>query len=179
MMERMGDCQFFEIFPELELIESEVLREKVVKVWQTALDRSEWGKNIEAIPLFINIPKEKINLVSHTRAVTNYSLDLAELMNRHRGYNVNKDFLLAGALLHDVAKVVEYSVNGGKTAMGNSLTHGIYGVHLCIEAELPVEVIHIVASHTNKMGMPTKSIEAIIVHHCDAADAATIHLTME
>jgi putative nucleotidyltransferase with HDIG domain len=175
----MSDCHFLEIFPELKLIESDVLRNKVRKAWQAALDRSEWGKAIEDIPLFIHIPKEKINLVGHTRAVTSYSLGLAESMNRYRGYPINKDYLLAGALLHDVAKVVEYSVNGGKTAIGNSLTHGIFGVHLCIEAGLPVEVVHIVASHTTKMGMPAKSIEAIIVHHCDAADAGTIHLTME
>ena len=162
-------------FPEIEGIKSEDLKGKVIKIWQRAIDIGKWD-DIEDIPFYPKIPKDTVNLVKHLRAVTNHSLKMAEIMNSFYSYNVNTDFVIAGALLHDVCKAVEYSSKGGKAAIGDLTTHGTYGVHLCLEVGMPVEVTHIVASHTKKMGLTPKIIEAIIVHYCDIGDAQAIGL---
>ncbi len=162
--------------PEIDSIKSVDLREKVIEVWKRGLEVNKWDQ-VESIPFTLEIPTSRVNLVKHTRAVTNHSVKMAEIMNEVYDYNVNMDFVIAGALLHDVCKIVEYSALGGKTPIGNYTTHGVYGVHLCVDVGMPVEVTHIVASHTKRMGMTHKTIEAIIVHYCDLGDAQGVMLT--
>lgn len=171
----MNREKIMHMLPEIKGIRNEDLKNKVIEVWLKAIELTNW-ENVEDIPFNYEIPKENATLVKHIRAVTNYSLKMAEIMNNFYNYNVNEDYVIAGALIHDVSKMIEYSVKGGKSNIGNLIPHGAYGVHLCIELGLPPEVTHIVASHTKKMNMPTKSIEAIIVHHCDFADANSIAL---
>ncbi len=167
--------KIIETFPEINAIKNQDLRNKVIEVWLNALEGARWER-VEEIPFHFEIPKSNANLAKHIRAVTRYCMKTAEIMNEIYDFNINQDYLIAGALLHDVSKVIEYRVEGGKSNIGNSITHGAYGVHLCLEVGLPVEVTHIVASHTNKMGMQTKSVEAIIVHRCDFIDADSIAL---
>ncbi len=166
--------QLISIFPEISFIKTEDLKNKVIEVWLKALEIANW-ENVYDIPFSVDLPKDIANMVKHIRAVTNYSLKTAEVMNNLYNYNLNMDHVIAGGLLHDVSKAVEFSAKGSRTDMGNSIAHGVYGVHLCINAGLPLEVIHIVASHSKRMDIPTKSIEAIIVRRCDNVDADSIH----
>ena len=167
--------EIIKTLPEINFIKNAPLKEKVIEVWKRAVDLGKWD-DIENIPFYPKISKDVVNLVKHTRAVTNHCLKVAEIMNDIYSYDVNIDYVVAGGLLHDVCKAVEYSVLGGRSAIGDLTTHGTYGVHLCLEVDMPVEVTHIVASHTKKMGLNPKIIEAIIVHYCDIGDAQGIAL---
>jgi putative nucleotidyltransferase with HDIG domain len=162
-------------FPEMAQIKNEDLRARVIEVWQRALETNKWDY-LEDIPFHPEIPKDRANLVRHLRAVTTHCMKMAETMKDIYGYKINTDFVIAGGLLHDVCKAGEYNPKGSKSPIGSYLTHGVYGVHLCLEVGMPVEVTHIVASHTKKMGMPPKTIEAIIIHYCDLGDAQSIAL---
>lgn len=161
-------------FPVLKKISNKELREKVISVWLKALKNTAW-QSIEEIPFYPGVDKSRGNLARHTRAVAYYSLEVAAAMSDHYPYVINKDFLLAGALLHDVSKAVEYE-DHKKTALGDCMAHGVYGVHLCLEEELPLEVTHIVSSHTKQMNIEPNSLEALIVHYCDHLDANGIAL---
>ena len=169
--------QIVEAFEQIKLIGDPSLREKVVCVWQKVLESSDW-KSIFDIPFHpeIDARNEDGSLVRHVILVTEYSYGVAKKNNEIEPVKVNLDHVLAGALLHDVSKVAEYSSKGAKTEWGAHVTHGIYGICISEAEGIPLEVIHIIASHTNKLNMPAKTREAIIVHQCDylAADSTNL-----
>ena len=163
------------LFPEFDLIQNQELRQKAIHVWLKACQSSDWD-DLTEIPFSGGFTPKPDNLVYHTRLATRYSYAVAQQSNALQETQVDLDLIVAGALLHDVCKVVEYSKKGGKSSWGKGVTHGIYGVCLCHEAGLPLEIIHIIASHTEKLGMPNKSLEAIIIHQCDNVAAAGSYL---
>lgn len=116
-----------------------------------------------------------------------HSVTVAEICREIvRFYNVNRDLLIAGALLHDVGKVREYTI----TSSGIEVTtEGELKGHIAIGAEmvrergkslnLPekkiVELEHIVLSHHGELewGSPVvpKTLEALIVHYIESLDS--------
>jgi len=156
------------LFPELNEISDTALREKVVNVFLRAMELGEWD-NIEGIPFTLLIENCPINLVAHTRLVTQMALkirDLAEQITK-----INKDFLVAGALLHDVGKLVEYSRsdkgNFLKSQLGDLLRHPAIGMHLCLSEGLPYEIAHICLAHSSEGDKLKRTPEAWIVHYSD------------
>jgi putative nucleotidyltransferase with HDIG domain len=153
---------------ELQWIKDENLRDKVVTVWIEAADRGNWN-SINDAPftlLFENSGK----LTEHTKRITN----LAKAAYDQREENINLDFLIAGALLHDVGKLMEYeSKDDGsvvKSEFGKTMRHPVSGSKLAEECGLPDDVVHIIYAHSKEGGTLERSPEAIIVHHCDFID---------
>ena len=154
-------------FLELELIKDKELRRKVVDVWKTAVDRGGWTRlqDIPFTPLFENSGL----LVDHTRRITK----LAWSVVNSREEPLNKDYVIAGALLHDVGKLLEYEMKAGKivkSAFGEKTRHPAAGAHLAEELKLPKEVVHIIAAHSHEGDTMNRTAEAIIIHHCDFID---------
>lgn len=172
---KITEQELLALFPEFDMIQDQGLRAKSIRVWLRACEASDWEK-LTDIPFSGGFTPEPDNLVYHVRLTTQYSYAVAQRSNGLQKTQVNMDIIVAGALLHDVCKVVEYSSKGGKGAWGQQVTHGIYGICLCQEEGLPMEIIHIIASHTDKLGMPNKSLEAIIIHQCDNIAAAGSYL---
>src|SRR4030042_3748537 len=54
------------------------------------------------------------DLLNHTIAVTNLCIDAADTIEKQYGTKINKDHLIAGALLHDMMKMFEWKNEGGK-----------------------------------------------------------------
>lgn len=171
----MTEKELLALFPEFEWITNQELKEKSIRVWLRACEKSDW-KKLTDIPFSGGFTPDPDNLVYHVRLATDYSYEVAKKSNEMQKAQVDLDLIVAGALLHDVCKVVEYSSQGGKSAWGSEVTHGIYGVCLAQEEGLPLEIIHIIASHTEKLGMPNKSLESIIIHNCDNIAAAGSYL---
>ena len=83
------------------------------------------------------------------------------------------DILLAGALLHDVGKLLEYGkVNNEiqKSPLGKILRHPVSGAALAMEAGIDEKVVSIIASHSKEGNFVQRIPETIIVHHCDFID---------
>ncbi|MCZ6755559.1 MAG: HD domain-containing protein, partial [Gemmatimonadetes bacterium] len=82
--------------------------------------------------------------------------------------------LVAGALLADVGKLLEYDRDEKgrlvKGRFGRLLRHPFSGVALCHTHALPPEVMHIVATHSHEGEKVERSIESIIFHHADFVD---------
>jgi 23S rRNA maturation-related 3'-5' exoribonuclease YhaM len=81
--------------------------------------------------------------------------------------------VIAGALVHDVSKLYEFD-GMDQTDVGRLLGHPHYGVHIVSQAGLPVEVAHIVLSHTRRTTIDPATIEAEIVRRADETAASAI-----
>ncbi len=84
---------------------------------------------------------------------------------------VDMDVLISVAILCDVGKLLEYSLDEQGNAVvgdyGKYVRHPFSGVVLVDEVGLPAEVQHIIAAHAGEGDMITRSTEAYIVHHAD------------
>ena len=90
-----------------------------------------------------------------------------------RDENINQDYLIAGALLHDVGKLLEYEIKDGnavKSEYGKVFRHPTSGSKLAWECDLPDEIVHIIYAHSHEGDNLKRSPGAIIVHHCDFID---------
>lgn len=154
-------------FKELALIKDKKLREKVVDVWKAAADRGGW-MNLQHIP-FTLLFEDSGLLADHTRRITKLAWNVANT----REEPLNKDHVVAGALLHDVGKLLEYEMKEGKivkSAFGEKTRHPAGGAQLADECKLPKEVVHIIAAHSHEGDTMNRTPEAIIIHHCDFID---------
>lgn len=164
----MGDGDIGRLIPELASIEDQALREMVANVWRVALERSAFD-SLEGIPFTLLIEDLDDTLLEHTRRVTGSAVAAA----RARG-DLDLDTVLAGAILHDVGKVLEYEVApDGRVVtseMGKRLRHPVSGAALAQELGLPLSIVHIIAAHAGEGNMVTRTPEAILIHHCDMTD---------
>ncbi|MCU0850342.1 MAG: HDIG domain-containing protein [Candidatus Thermoplasmatota archaeon] len=154
-------------FTELTWIQEKDLRKKVIDVWKTAADRGGWNQ-LQEIPFTLLFEGSGL-LVDHTKRITKLAWNVVNT----RSENLNKDYLIAGALLHDVGKLLEYEMRAGKivkSAYGEKTRHPAAGAQLAEECNLPKEVIHIIAAHSHEGDTMNRTPEAIIVHHCDFID---------
>lgn len=159
--------------PEINLIQDDSLRQKTIEVWMEAMKQSGWrAGDLEKIPFTLLLPGTKINLIDHVRAVTQCALRLAEVMTNFyaEAVKINLDILLAGAILHDVGKLLEISFQEGqfvKSRSGDLLRHPFSGAALAARFDLPLEIIHIIAGHSKEGDSWKRTIEGIIIHHAD------------
>ena len=157
-----------ELFPEIERIGDHGLREKVVLVWEVALERSAFDR-LDRIPFTLLIEDLEDTLIEHTGRVTRAAMAAAQA----RG-DLDMDTVVAGAILHDVGKVLEYEPGPGgavgKSEMGKRLRHPVSGAALAQELGLPLAIVHIIAAHAGEGNMVSRTPEAILIHHSDMTD---------
>ena len=80
------------------------------------------------------------------------------------------DILIAGAILIDIGKLLEYQILEGKLTTsdaGKILRHPFSGVAIADRFDLPPEVLHIIATHSKEGDLGKRTVESIIVHHAD------------
>ena len=168
-----------EQFPELASIDDSELREAVVQAWAIAMD--EGGvTDLQLVPWLPPTQRqlglEEEYLVDHVRDVTTCAIGLAEKLLDRRKVSISLDTVIAGALVHDVSKLVEFD-GMDETHVSELLGHPYYGVHIVAKADLPVELAHIVLSHTHRTAVEPATIEATIVRRADEVAAAAIRST--
>jgi putative nucleotidyltransferase with HDIG domain len=111
--------------------------------------------------------------MDHKRAVVHIARDSGKKVVEFFGDElpVNMDALIAGAILADVGKLLEYVLDENGNAIqgsyGKYLRHPFSGVSLAESCEVPPEVCHIIATHAGEGDMVKRSTEAYIVHHAD------------
>lgn len=162
-----------QLIPEIKLIRKADLRMRVASAWQDAIESGGWKpEDLRMIPFTLLIPDTKIDLIHHTRAVTQTAISIAENLARNygRAISLDMDLLIAGAILHDVGKLLEYAKRGkkiGKSKVGTLLRHPFSGQALAYKHGLPYEVLHMIAYHSKEGDLGKRTTEAIIVHHAD------------
>ncbi|MCK9618510.1 MAG: HDIG domain-containing protein [Lentimicrobiaceae bacterium] len=162
------------LWPELEWINNADLREKVAATWELALQQSVLTtKDLETIPFTLLCgPDLKVSFMAHKRCVVHVAKESGEKMNAFfkEDLPVNMDVLIAGAILADVGKLLEYELKDGKSVQGKYgkyLRHPFSGVSLAEKCGVPPEVCHIIATHAGEGDMVKRTTEAYVVHHSD------------
>jgi putative nucleotidyltransferase with HDIG domain len=163
------------LWPELEWISDPDLREKTARTWELALERSVLSADdLNRIPFTLLCgPDLRVTFMDHKRCVVHVARAAGEKMNQffRDDLPVNMDVLIAGAILADVGKMLEYELDAqGKTVQGKYgkyLRHPFSGVSLAEECGVPPEVCHIIAAHAHEGDLVTRTTEAYIVHHAD------------
>ena len=161
------------IWPEITLIQNKELREKVLDCWVYAIENSVFlPEDLEVIPFSLLIKDCKISFMNHKRTAVQLSVDIAKRMkdNFDDEIKIDMDILIAGAILIDVGKLIEYDKVDGKlttSKAGHLLRHPFSGVAIADRFGLPPEVQHIIAYHSREGELTKRSVEAIIVHHAD------------
>lgn len=165
--------EVLELWPELIWIEDEKLREATARTWELALERSPLTvADLNTIPFTLLVPDLKVTFMAHKRCVVHVARDAAAKMNEFftDDLPVDMDVTIAGAILADVGKLLEYDIKDGescKSETGKYLRHPFTGVALALEAGVPEAVCHIIAAHAGEGDMVTRSTEAYVVHHAD------------
>lgn len=162
------------VFPELDLIESADLRDRTVAVWTEALERGGWeSDDLHRIPASLHLKHLDIGLAEHTRAVTQVALAAADAYREHypkTAYDLNRDYVITGGLVHDVGKVLEYDRVDGewqKSAEGKYVRHPFSGVALCDKHGMPPEIQQMVAFHSHEGDAYDRIPEAVVIHYAD------------
>ena len=120
-------------------------------------------------------------LLEHTLSVTR----VCELLAGHY-QPIDRDLLLAGALMHDIGKIREIGTRSGfpYTDEGKLLGHILIGLQLIADAAADVAglsaerlllVQHLVASHQGRFEWQSprepRTLEALLLHYADDLDA--------
>jgi len=163
-----------ELWPELEWIKDADLRDKTTNTWVLALEKSVLtADDLRTIPFTLLCgPDLKVSFMDHKRAVVHIAKDAGEKMNAFfkTELPVNMDVLIAGAILADVGKLLEYELKDGKSVQGSYgkyLRHPFSGVSLAEQCGVPAAVCHIIATHAGEGDMVKRTTEAFVVHHAD------------
>jgi putative nucleotidyltransferase with HDIG domain len=163
------------LWPELEWILDDSLREKTAKTWELALAKSVLTPDdLRKIPFTLLAgPNLKVSFMDHKRAVVHIARECGLKFNEFfdKELPVNMDVLIAGAILADVGKLLEYELDeSGKSFQGKYgeyLRHPFSGVSLAEQCGVPPDVCHIIAAHAAEGDLVKRSTEAYIVHHSD------------
>ena len=162
------------LWPELEWIEDAGLREKVRDVWAFALERSVLSaEDLERIPFTLKAPGCTVSFMAHKRSVVHICRRAAEVIRDFYGEElpVDMDTVVAGAILIDVGKLLEYDLDEkGKlttSETGKYLRHPFTGVALAHRFGLPDSVCHMIATHAAEGEIGKRSVESHIAHHAD------------
>jgi putative nucleotidyltransferase with HDIG domain len=159
---------------ELAWIKDADLREKTANTWALALEKSVLtAEDLNIIPFTLLCgPDFKVSFMTHKRSVVHICKDCGEQMNLFfkTDLPVDMDVLIAGAILADVGKLLEYEMKDGKSVQGmygKYLRHPFSGVSLAEQCGVPEAVCHIIATHAGEGDMVKRTTEAFIVHHAD------------
>jgi len=162
------------LWPEIQWIENPGLRESVTQTWIKALERSPLKPDdLNQIPFTLLVPDCPVTFMEHKRCVVHIARRSAESMREFMGraLPIDLDTVIAGAILADVGKLLEYELGpDGKSRQserGEALRHPFTGVALALECGVPDEVCHIIAAHAAEGDLVKRTTEAFIVHHAD------------
>lgn len=165
------------LLPEISSIGDTSLRDKVVACWAEAIEYRGWTEDLlRSIPFTLLASNVTIPFIDHVRAVCQMCTacdDVLTKIHQNRKTKINRDYLIAGALLADVGKLLEFEIVNGKaikSKYGTHIRHPFSGVGLAFKHGLPSEVMHIIATHSKEGDGEKRLPESIIFHHADFID---------
>src|SRR6201993_1514968 len=106
------------LWPEIAWITDARLREQVTQTWIKALERSPLKpEDLDRIPFTLLVPNCPTTFMEHKRCVVHIARDSAHAMQNFMGtaLKIDMDAVIAGAILADVGKLLEYEVIDGRS----------------------------------------------------------------
>lgn len=164
------------LLPEIDWVTDLTLRAGIINSYLDALNEGGWEpEDLDVIPFALAFPNCPTSYLRHTRAVTRMCGAIREEYNSlYRGqgdFVLDHDRLIAGALLHDIGKLVEWTRDSdgkfGKSRAGMDLRHPFSGTVIAMRNGIPSDIAHIIAYHAHEGDSVKRSPEAVIVNKVD------------
>ena len=117
-----------------------------------------------------------MTFVEHLNSCARQCIAIADVLKKsfRCSIPIQRDYLIAGALLADVGKPLEFDKDASGNVIqgkfGQQVRHPFSGVALAYKHAIPGEVMHIIATHSHEGDKVERSIESIIFHHADFVD---------
>ncbi len=176
--------KILELIPEIKWIENVELQDKVISAYEEALRTGNWKpEDMNEIPFTLLILNCPFSYLEHVRGVTKVAKDSMDRFNEvyasvDSNFTLNHDELLAGAILHDVGKLIEYEKSESgevrKSDLGKDLRHPFSGSHLALKHGCSTKIAHIIANHAAEGDGTLRSPEAVIVNKADFINFETV-----
>lgn len=156
-----------ETFPEIDEINDEELQERVERVLVRAVEESHFDsyEEIPWWPPYEPVVGDERN-PTHVRDVITNAIAIADAVSSRRDVNLDRDTVIAGAILHDVTKSFELTKDG-VTELDELIPHPHYSVYLLADEGFSLELQHLVLAHSGQSAVEPKTMEAAIVKHAD------------
>src|SRR6266699_4734692 len=156
-----GVEEIAELFPSLVQIKDESLREKVAAVWNEAITSGCGGKGwtfpeLRALKFTLLAGDIDMKFVEHLNSCARQCIAIADVIKKsfRCSIPIQRDYLIAGALLADVGKPLEYDKDASGNVIqgkfGQQVRHPFSGVALAFKHGIPGEVLHIIATHSHE-----------------------------
>ena len=179
--QKFGVNDIAQLFPSLLVIKDVSLRTKVAAVWSEAITTGCGGKGwtfdeLRAVKFTLLAGDIDMTFVEHLNSCALQCIAIADVLESsfRCGIPIQRDFLIAGSLLADCGKPLEFDKDAsGKViqgTFGQQVRHPFSGVALAYKHGIPGEVMHIIATHSHEGDKMERSIESIIFHHADFVD---------
>jgi len=163
-----------EVFPEINQISDETLRTAVVEVWQQLWSMSSYSAYGD-VPIS---PEISYPTKPHNQCVLRMCLAIADEIERFHGVKVNRDHLIAAAILQDASKVVEYQTDAaGKTEfsdLGRQYPHAFMAAHIALLKGVPEPIVHVLLTHTPQSPKFPATLEGKILYYVDQLDVIAV-----
>ena len=163
------------MFPQIAQITDAQLRQTVIDIWLELWAQSKWNDPAD-LPTSGEIPYPNL---PHAQCVVTLALAVADAFERHHGTKINRDFLIAGAVLQDASKVVEYEPGADgkarRTSIGKNFPHGFWCAHVAASKGLPDEITHVMLTHSPTAPKFPDTLEGKILYYVDQLDVIAIH----
>jgi 7,8-dihydroneopterin 2',3'-cyclic phosphate phosphodiesterase len=163
-------------------ISDTTLRQKVIDLLEHPTVEIE-GKTYEGIPLdkspagLSHHHSYEGGLIEHIVSTTSIALALYDTAEKVYNARVDRNLVVAGAIVHDIFKSQTYTEreNGtyASSPLAERLDHLTLGVTELVRRGFPLDIVHIVDSHMGWQHGPIgpRTVEALIVHLADMADS--------
>ncbi len=161
-------------------IKSRKFRAKIRKLIEDAFKQFKHAGGLN----FFNSPAGKSHhhsyaggLIQHTLSTVKIAMGLVEVLEKVYGWKkINRDYVLAGALIHDLYKPPTYVLREDGTyeisSLGEKLDHLTLLLNEAYKKGFPEDFLHVLAASHGEAGPTTpKTIEALIVHLADYVDS--------
>jgi putative nucleotidyltransferase with HDIG domain len=162
------------LLPEISKIDDATLREGCVNVWLDGIYRGGWSsEELIALPFVIEeLIDCPVTLIEHVHSVTSTAIMLQKQFELAYGefLHADKDIVIAGALLHDVGKLLEYEKqcnSFGYSSHAKMLRHPLTGAMIAWQCGLPDKIVHIIATHSFEGAQSAQTLESFIVRNAD------------
>lgn len=179
------------LLPELDMVKDAGLRDKVVKAWALACQMGGY-EQIEEVPTMGFEWCDK-PLIQHEKDTARIAAAIVDALSEI-GVELNRDYVIAGSLCHDVGVPLEgrknrqgywtplhswvkkptafYAENPNMPMLEPGVSypvtrHPVFSAYIAMTVGMPEHMIHIVATHSNEGDLVLRTPEAAIVHDAD------------
>lgn len=165
------------MLPEIDWIGSKEIQEQVVASYEDALKTGGWEpEDMDKIPFTLLIPDCPFSYLDHVRGVTRVAKKAMDEFNerystKDKKFTMDNDTLVAGALLHDVGKLIEYEKDSAgatvKSQMGKDLRHPFSGTVVALRNGCSTRIAHTIANHAHEGDGTLRSPEGVLINKAD------------